>query len=135
MKPLNEYRRNRILTASPGELIVMLYDGMLNRILQAEKFFVANKWNEAGVCLGKAQDILHELMGCLERKHAPDLADSLMNLYAYCSTALLESIATRDTDRLHEVYKLLKPLREAWDEAEQKVKHGDGQDAKVAVNK
>ena len=67
MKGLDEYKRNRIMTATPGELIVMLYDGLLKRVQQSRKHFEGARWNDAGNCLGKAHDILFELgVGLLE---------------------------------------------------------------------
>jgi len=132
MKGLKEYRRNRIMTATPGELVVMLYDGMLTRAQQAKKHFEKENWADAGLCLGKAHDILFELMGCLDRNHNPELCDNLANLYSYCSTILLEAMAVRDTEKLDEFHRLLKPLRDAWDQAERQLKsEGHGQ---MAVN-
>ena len=131
MKGLDEYKRNRIMTATPGALIVMLYDGLLTRVQQARKHFEGERWNDAGNCLGKAHDILFELMACLDHSHAPELAGNLTALYGYCSTTLIEALAARDDSKLEEVYTLLRPLRDAWFEAEQKLKSGEEQ---MAVN-
>lgn len=117
MNPLNQYRRTRIMTASPGELLVMLYDGLLQRVRRARLSFEKSDWATAGEALGRCQDILHELMASLDPEKSPELADSLIGLYSYCSARLLKAVAERDTAPLDEVYELMKPMRDAWAEA------------------
>jgi flagellar protein FliS len=122
MKPLNEYRKTRILTATPGELIVMLYDGLLGRVENARKHVANNNPADAGVLLNRAHDILHELIGCLDHEKAPQLADSLTALYSYCANLLVEGLGNSDLAKFEEVYTLLKPLRDAWADAERQIK-------------
>ena len=127
MKPLNEYRKTRILTATPGELIVMLYDGLLGRVESARKHVVSNNPAEAGVLLNRVHDILHELIGCLDHERAPQLADSLTALYSYCSNLLVEGLGNADPAKFEQVYTLLKPLRDAWADAERQIKTNAGE--------
>ncbi len=122
MNPLDNYRRTRILTASPGELLVMLYDGLLQRVKIASRKMGNGDPATAGEQLGRAQDILHELMNMLDRDQAPELADNLLALYSYCSRTLIQGVAEQDCDKLDEVYDLLRPLRDAWAEAEKTVR-------------
>ena len=122
MNPRAQYLRTRVMTASPGELLVMLYDGLLQRIRQAKICFQDGKWAKAGELLGNAQDILSELMGSLKREHAPQLVDNLFNLYDYCKRRLIEALGGKNTDYLDEVHELLKPLRDAWQEASNKLR-------------
>ena len=120
MDPRNQYLRTRIMTASPGELLVMLYDGLLQRVRQARLCFEDKNWARSGELLGNAQDILSELMGSLDRKHSPELVDSLMELYSYCKRRLLGALGDGKSDGLTEVHDLLLPLRDAWIEANKK---------------
>ena len=124
MKPLNEYRKTRILTATPGELIVMLYDGLLGRVEMARKHLVNNNPSAAGVLLNRAHEILHELIGCLDHQRSPELVDSLTALYSYCANLLVEGLGKSDPTKFEEVCGLLKPLRDAWEDAERQVKSG-----------
>ncbi len=48
MQPHAQYRRNRILTATPGELIVMMYDGVLQRVAQAKGHCDEKRWGPMG---------------------------------------------------------------------------------------
>ena len=117
MNPRDQYLRTRVMTASPGELLVMLYDGLLQRLRHAQICFEDRNWARAGELLGNAQDILSELMGSLNRDQAPELVDSLFGLYNYAKTRLLDALASRDPAPLSEVHDLLSPLRDAWVEA------------------
>ena len=134
MDPVSEYRRTRILTASPGEIVVMLYDGVLQKVSLAKGHFETGQWGAAGEALGRAQDILYELMASLDRAKSPDLCDSLSRLYAYCSERLIEGLAQRNPKKLDEVDGLLRPLRVAWAEAVRKAKTETTTHGRVAVN-
>lgn len=123
MNPLANYKRTRIMTASPGELLVMLYDGLLQRVRASGRCAETGDFARAGELLGRAQDILHELMNMLDREKAPELADNLMGLYSYCSQQLLRAVMSDTTEHTDEVYELLKPLRDAWAEANTSLKN------------
>jgi flagellar protein FliS len=122
MNPRAQYLRTRVMTASPGELLVMLYDGLLQRIRQSKICFQDGNWAKAGELLGNAQDILSELMGSLKREHAPQLVDNLFNLYDYSKRRLIEALGTKSEEMLDEIHDLLKPLRDAWAEANLKLR-------------
>ena len=124
MNPTDRYLRTRIMTASPGELIVMLYDGIIKRVRLAKRHADSGDWLEAGEPIGRAQDILHELMACLKPDEQPELSERLMALYIYCVECLTTAIRDRDTASIDEVDTLLVPLREAESTAEGSLKQG-----------
>jgi flagellar protein FliS len=110
------------MTASPGELLVMLYDGLLQRVRSASKRMKENDPGGAGELLGRAQDILHELINMLDRDKVPELVDSLSSLYEYCAHLLLAAVSEQNSAKLDEVYGLLRPLRDAWHKANQQLR-------------
>ena len=120
-----QYLRTRVLTATPGELLVMLYDGLLQRLRQSKLSIEENRIDKAGELLGSAHDIIGELMTSLDAKHSPELAGNLLNLYAYCKELLIKALAELDTKYLDEAQDLLLPLREAWAEAEKSLRKED----------
>ena len=133
MDPREQYRRTRILTASPGELLVMLYDGAISRIRKAYRCAESDNWAEAGSAIVRAQEIIYELIACLKRDESPELVDNLSNLYVYCIDLLSDATRSRNHALLKEVDSLLAPLREAWSDAEKQMKTGD--DATVTAKK
>jgi flagellar protein FliS len=118
---LNAYARSQYqemqVRTTPGRLVVMLYDGAL-RFLHLGLHALHRGDREAqGLNLGKAQNILVELLNTLD-KRAGGLADNLESLYRYCLKQLLIAHAEDRGEYVEEVIKLMLPLRDAWEQAE-----------------
>ena len=124
MNPHAQYLKTRVLTASPGELVVMLYDALFQRIRHAKLCFEDQTWPKAGEVLRNAQDILTELMASLRPEHAPDLAKNLFELYSFSKRKLVEAYGTKNVALLDEVIRVLQPLRDAWAEADRSLREG-----------
>jgi len=118
---LNAYARSQYqemqVQTTPGRLVVMLYDGAV-RFLHLGLGALRRGDREAqGLNLGKAQNILVELLNTLD-KRAGGLADNLESLYRYCLKQLLIANAEDRGENVEEVIRLLCPLRDAWEQAE-----------------
>lgn len=101
-------------TDDPRRLVVMLYDGALDRIQQARGCAEHGMAGEKSAAIGRALAILDELRGSLDFEKGGPLAANLEDLYAYASRRLLAASATGDVRILDEVAALLRELREAW---------------------
>ncbi|MBT9556118.1 MAG: flagellar export chaperone FliS [Myxococcales bacterium] len=117
-----EYLKTKVLTASPGELVVMLYDALFQKIRGAKMFMEDQNWARTGLLLGQCQDILTELMSSLRPEHYPELARNLYALYAFAKQSLVEALGTKNMNLLDDVIRVLEPLREAWFEAEKQLR-------------
>ena len=124
-----QYLKTRVLTATPGELLVMLYDGLLQRLRQTKLAFEDKQLDRAGELLGNAHDILAELMSSLDAEQSPELAGNLLGLYAYSKEQLIRAMAELDPKYLDEVHDLLKPMRDAWAEAEKMLREDNAKAA------
>lgn len=114
-----QYQEMQVRT-TPGRLVVMLYDGAL-RFLHLGLDALGRGDREAqSLNLGKAQNILFELMNTLD-KRAGILANQLDALYRYCLKQVLIANAEDRSGPVEEVIRLLGPLRDAWEQAERKV--------------
>ena len=127
--PQMQYLKTRVLTATPGELLVMLYDGLLQRLRQTKLAFEDKQLDRAGELLGNAHDILAELMSSLDAEQSPELAGNLLGLYAYSKEQLIRAMAELDPKYLDEVHDLLKPMRDAWAEAEKMLREDNAKAA------
>ena len=110
------YQRAATETASPAQLIVMLYAGCirftaLGKTAIEQKDFTTSREN-----LLKAQAIIAELMGSLNLSIG-DLATNLMRLYDYMYRRLIDADIRRDAEAAAEVEGLLRGLLPAWEEA------------------
>ena len=109
----NAYRENSILTASPEQLVVMLYDGAGRFLRQAEGAMIGGSWLQASEKLSRAEAIIDELLATLDMD-AGEVADRLQSIYVFCKTRLIEARIERDAVRVDQVARLLSELREAW---------------------
>ena len=109
----NAYRENAIMTASPEQLVVMLYDGAGRFLRQAEGSMIDGSWLQASEKLSRAEAIIDELLATLDMD-AGEVADRLQSIYVFCKTRLIEARIERDAVRVDQVARLLSELREAW---------------------
>jgi flagellar protein FliS len=109
----NAYRENSIMTASPEQLVVMLYDGAGRFLRQAEGSMIDGSWLQASEKLSRAEAIIDELLATLDMD-AGEVADRLQSIYVFCKLRLIEARIERDAVRVDQVARLLGELREAW---------------------
>ncbi len=107
------YRRIQAETSSPAELILLLYDGLMKDLTQAEERLAQRDWEVAHVALVRAQEIVLELIASLDM-NAGDIARQLAPLYEYQYQRLLEANVRKDAGAVAEVIRLVTPLRNAW---------------------
>jgi len=110
-----------IIAASPHKLIVMLYDGALSALKNADKHMAAGQIAEKGAAISKALDIINNgLRASLDKKTGGDIAGNLDSLYAYMTERLLTANLQNKAEMLEEVQILLSDLRDAWNQIGEK---------------
>lgn len=121
MKPSNpwqSYRQVATRTASPGQLVLMLYEGAIRFLEQAQAGFKLDDPVEFNTTINnnilRAQDIIRELDFSLNVELGGELAIQLRRLYDYFDRVLLEANLRKDSDGINEVIVRLSELREAW---------------------
>ena len=109
------YRDSAVLTASPEQLVVMLYDGAVRFLRQAEVAMNEGAWLHSFEKLSRAEAILDELLATLNMDTG-EIAERLQAIYVYCKRCLMEARRERDVTKVRLVVRLLGELREAWAE-------------------
>lgn len=105
---------SRVESASPHELIALLFDGLLTTLSVAKVHMAAGNIPAKSQAITKATRIITEgLKGSLDPKGG-DLADNLSMLYDYCVTSLMQAHLKNDTAMIDEVVGLIGPLSETW---------------------
>jgi len=136
--PLAAYRETRIKTASPGQLVVMLYDEAIKQsdtaiaLLGPESKPKPEDIERINVALGKTQDVITELMASLDFDAGGELARDLFALYVWFGREMLEANIRKEVGRVSAVRTMLAELREAWADAASKAQGGSS--APVGVN-
>lgn len=108
------YRQQSVLTATPGQLVVMLYDGALRFLLQASTAMGAGDERTADAKLRRAEAIIDELHGTLDKERGGEVASRLEGVYVFCRRRLIEARIERDATIVASISELLGELREAW---------------------
>ena len=108
------YRRTQAEAGTPLELVVMLYDGALRFLAQAQDAMAQRDIKARHIALDKTLAIIGHLQSTLDTERGGALAEELDRLYAYMLSRLLEGAAHSDPKALAEVTRLLANLRDAW---------------------
>jgi flagellar protein FliS len=109
------YRDSAILTAPPERLVVMLYDGANRFLIQGATALRAGDLTLMNDRLRRAEAIITELRQTLDLSQGK-VAANLESIYSFCQRLLLESRLKQDPEKIEQVAKLLRELRDAWDE-------------------
>lgn len=120
------YRTNAVLTASPGHLVLMLFDGALRALEGARGGFAMppyepRRFEAINTQLLKAQTIISELQATLNFDAGDGkFAREMHRLYDYYLRRLMEANLRKDEQPVIEVERLLREVRNAWAEMLQK---------------
>ncbi len=110
-----QYNQNKIMTASPQELTLMLYEGAIKfcniAIMAVEKKDIQKAHNN----IMKVEHIIEEFQATLNFKYA--VANDFNNVYNYLMTRLREANMTKNKEILEEVLTHLHTMRDTWKEA------------------
>ena len=108
------YQQNAVMTAPPGRLVVMLYDGA-GRFLRRASLAMQNgevaRTNES---LQRGEAIINELMITLDHERGGEIAASLRDLYLFCGRHLNEARVEKNHEKIDAVVGLLSELRDAF---------------------
>ena len=109
-----QYNNNKVLTASPAELTLMLYDGMIKFCNIAEVAIEQKDVQKAHTNIMKVQHIIDYLRQTLDMKYP--VAQDFERIYSYLSGRLVEANVKKDKEILEEINEHLRAVRDNWKE-------------------
>lgn len=121
--PYAQYQNSKILTASPAELTLMLYDGAIKFGNVAIAAMKEKDVPKAHTNIIKVQRIITEFRSSLDRNYP--VAQDFDNIYVYLLQRLLQANVKKDPEIMEEVVGHLRTLRETWVEVMKKSKGGE----------
>lgn len=113
-----QYQQTQIETASPTRLVVLLYDGAIRFCSLALEAMKARHLEEQHTNLIKAQRIVGELMGSLNRDVGGEVASNLFRVYTHMLGQLVQANLHDQPEYVVEVLAMLRDLRETWAEVD-----------------
>jgi flagellar protein FliS len=114
------YLKMQVNTASPGDLILMLYNGCIKFMKQGLEAIKRRDFEAKHENIKKAQDIIDELVIALNMKY--DIAKQLASLYDFINRQLVEANVKLNEQSLEVAIDMITELRDTWAEANKMVK-------------
>ncbi|BAN49937.1 flagellar export chaperone FliS [Metapseudomonas resinovorans] len=115
----NSYRsidlEAKAAAASPYELVLVLFDGLLDELARARGHIEHKRFQQKGQSLEKCLNILNGLNGALDYEGGGEVVQGIARLYDYCIYRLSDVSVTLSLEGLDEVVHLLGTLREGWE--------------------
>lgn len=108
------YATNKILTATPAELTLMLYEGAIKFCNIAVKAIEDKDIEKSHINIVKAEKIIEEFQATLNHKY--EVAKDFDNVYNYLRDRLIEANMKKDKEILEEVLGHLRTMRDTWKE-------------------
>lgn len=116
-----QYETQKVMSASPMELILMLYDGGLRSLASALAAFdledEIERMNGTHEHLLRSQDFITELACSLDVERGGELAVQLNRLYEFMLHHLAKANSTKQRKPVEEVRKMLLELRDSWEKS------------------
>jgi flagellar protein FliS len=118
-KAYGQYRQVQVSTASPGKLIILLYQGAIRAMKQGIDLIEKKDYEGKGNALIKAQDIIMELNLALDMDIGGEISQSLRQLYLYIYKRLLNGNMELNIEYVEECVRIMENLLGAWEQAVQ----------------
>ena len=116
--PYEQYQRNKVLTATPAEVTLMLYEGAIKFCNIAIMAIENNEMEKAHINIMMTQRIIEEFRNTLDRQY--EVAEDFDRIYVYVLRRLFDANIKKDKEILEEVNGHLRSLRDTWKEVMRK---------------
>lgn len=119
MAEINPYKTSAVQTATPIELVIMVYDECINSLNRAEQAFEIEgpeRIEKIGNHVLHAQDAITELSLSLDMDNGGEVAENLSRLYDFMSRHLVEGNVKKDLKALQDVRQMMTELRDTWNQ-------------------
>mgnify|MGYP000862975516 CR=1 FL=1 len=110
----DRYLQIKVQTATPGQLVSMLYAGAIRFAKLAKESLAAGDLEKANTNILRVQEIVEELNLTLDLEKGGEIAANLRNLYTYMLERLLQANLKKSNEILNEVIGLLETMQDTW---------------------
>ncbi|MCO6436063.1 MAG: flagellar export chaperone FliS [Phycisphaerae bacterium] len=110
----NPYLRDAVMTATPEQLHLMLYDGAIRFTTQARDALAAKDYARSFDRLTRAQNIISEMQSALNHDVNPELCQRVASIYAFLYRKLVDANVQRDVHAVEDALRVLTMERETW---------------------
>lgn len=114
--PYQKYQQQSVMTMTPGEMLLKLYDEVITQLSAARQFNDEKDISKANAAFQKAQRILRYLDQTLDPQY--EISANLSALYDYFIRRLMEANARKSNEPVDEVLPMIEELRETFYQAD-----------------
>ena len=118
---INRYKSVQVKTSTPGDLLILLFDGCFRFMNEAVAALRAGERGRAGEKIQRAHAILSELVSTLRPEIWPELCENLEAVYLFAMGHMVQANLNQSPEMLEEVISVLQPIREAFRQAVKEV--------------
>ena len=122
VNPYQKYQQQSVMTMTPGEMLLKLYDEVITQLNAVRQFNVEKDYQGANASLKKAQRIITYLNQTLDFQY--EISGSLSALYDYFLRRLVDANVHKDNPLLDEVLSMITELRETFAQADKNSRSG-----------
>ena len=113
---IQSYRKTDVITADPGKLVLMCYEGAITHLKLAKQKFHAKDYEAKGKAIKKTLDIIDELLCALDFEKGGTIAQNLEALYNFMTRRIIQADSEGEVSGYDEVIGILSELHSAWQE-------------------
>ena len=117
------YKQQSVTTMTPGDMLTLLYDGLIKEISLAQIALKKNDIVEANLKLQKGQAILRHLRSSLDQQY--DISNSLDTLYDFFLHGLIQANIKKDGSGLDDIIQMVSELRNTYIQADKKTRSAE----------
>ncbi|MHC4696514.1 MAG: flagellar export chaperone FliS [Planctomycetota bacterium] len=110
----NPYLRDAVLTATPEQLQLMLYDGAIRYAHQARDALLEKDYETSNDRLTRAQNIIAEMQAGLNYEANRELCERVASIYGFLFHKLVDANVQRDVKAIDDALRVLRIERETW---------------------
>ncbi|MFC6334899.1 flagellar export chaperone FliS [Paenibacillus septentrionalis] len=115
------YQKNKYETASPHRLITMLYEGAIRFATRAINQIEQNNLEETNNAIKRFQDIIYELISCLNFNDGKEVAVGLNSLYMYVIELSIKGNIEQSAEPLQEAIGIITEIKASWEQIAKEV--------------
>lgn len=115
----DRYKQDYVTTASPIDLVIMLYDGCIKNLKLSKIHLENESLSDFQTCIEKAEEIILELIRSLNLDI--DMSKDLLDLYQFMVNELVKASFSQDIVHIDPVIDMMSSLRESWVEVKKKM--------------
>lgn len=113
----NQYKKNQLETATPEEILILLYDAAINFLNKSKVSLEQHDNEQFSKDILNCRNILLEFMNTLDMENGGNVAETLYSLYRYYHMVLVKSEMSQNVEGIDEVLRHLINLRGTWHRA------------------